>query len=66
MYGAVLGDIIGSDYEWHNVKTEDFELFPKEARFTDDSVLTVAIADAILNMGDNKPSKCYASYIKTY
>ena len=66
MYGAVLGDIIGSDYEWHNVKSEDFELFPKEARFTDDSVLTVAIADAILNMGDNKPAKCYASYIKTY
>ena len=31
MLGAILGDIIGSTYEWHNVKTEDFELFPKAA-----------------------------------
>ena len=66
MYGAVFGDIIGSHYEWHNVKSEDFELFPKEARFTDDTVLTVAVAEAILNMGDNSPRKCYASHIKAY
>ncbi|MCR4703542.1 MAG: ADP-ribosylglycohydrolase family protein [Saccharofermentans sp.] len=66
MYGAVFGDIIGSHYEWHNVKSEDFELFPKEARFTDDTVLTVAVAEAILNMGDNSPRKCYATHIKAY
>lgn len=66
MYGAVLGDIIGSHYEWHNVKTEDFELFPKEARFTDDTVLSVAIAEAILNMDNNLPRVCYAQHIKTY
>ena len=66
MYGAVFGDIIGSYYEWHNVKTEDFELFPREARFTDDTVLTVAIAEAILNMEDNPPRKCYAQHIKAY
>ena len=66
MYGAVFGDIIGSHYEWHNVKSEDFELFPKFARFTDDTVLTVAIAESILNMADNTPRKCYAQHIKAY
>lgn len=49
MYGALLGDIIGSTYEWHNVKTEEFELFPRGSRFTDDTVLSVAVADAILH-----------------
>ena len=66
MYGAVFGDIIGSCYEWHNVRTEDFELFPRQARFTDDSVLTVAIADSILNMDLKSPRKCYAQHIKAY
>ena len=66
MYGAVFGDIIGSHYEWHNVKSEDFELFPRDARCTDDTVLTVAIAEAILNMDDNHPGKCYAQHIKAY
>ena len=66
MYGAVFGDIIGSWYEWHNKKSEDIELFPREARFTDDTVLTVAIAESILHMEDNSPRKCYANHIKTY
>lgn len=44
MLGAVIGDIIGSYYEWHNVKTKDFDLFPKEASFTDDTVMTLAVA----------------------
>lgn len=66
MYGAVFGDIIGSWYEWHNDKSEDFELFPRDARFTDDSVLTVAIAESILNMDESSPRKCYAQHIKAY
>jgi len=66
MYGAVFGDIIGSWYEWHNRKSEDIELFPREARFTDDTVLTVAIAESILHMENNSPRKCYANHIKTY
>ena len=66
MYGAVFGDVIGSYYEWHNVKTEDFELFPKFSHFTDDTVMTVAVADAILNMADNSPRVCYAQHIKAY
>ena len=66
MYGAVFGDIIGSWYEWHNRKSEDIELFPREAKFTDDTVLTVAVAESILHMEDNSPRKCYANHIKTY
>ncbi|MBR3142967.1 MAG: ADP-ribosylglycohydrolase family protein [Clostridiales bacterium] len=66
MYGAVFGDIIGSWYEWHNQKSEDIELFPREARFTDDTVLTAAVAESILHMEDNSPRKCYASHIKMY
>lgn len=50
--GAVIGDVIGSVYEWDNVKTTDFPLFSKESRFTDDTVLTIAVADSILNKKD--------------
>ncbi|MCP4297004.1 MAG: ADP-ribosylglycohydrolase family protein [Proteobacteria bacterium] len=52
MLGAVAGDIIGSVYEWDNIKTKDFELFSPASRFTDDSVLTVALGDAILDDAD--------------
>lgn len=49
MIGAIAGDIIGSVYEHDPVKTKDFPLFDKQCRFTDDTVLTVAVADAILS-----------------
>jgi len=49
MIGAIAGDIIGSVYEAHPIKTKAFPLFHPRCRFTDDTVLTVAIADAILN-----------------
>ncbi|HOW97698.1 MAG TPA: ADP-ribosylglycohydrolase family protein [Kiritimatiellia bacterium] len=48
MLGALAGDIIGSVYEWNNIKTKQFPLFSPQCFFTDDSVLTVALADAIL------------------
>ena len=48
MIGAIAGDIIGSVYEWNNIKTKEFELFSWESRFTDDTVLTVALAETIL------------------
>ena len=44
MLGALVGDIIGSTYEWYNTKRTDFELFEKGCRFTDDSVMTLAVA----------------------
>ena len=49
MIGAIAGDIIGSVYEHRQIKTKDFPLFNARCRFTDDTVLTVAIADAILS-----------------
>ena len=48
MIGAIAGDIIGSVYERHNIRRTDFPLFDPRCRFTDDTVLTVAVADAIL------------------
>jgi len=49
MLGAIIGDIVGSHYEWNNHKSKDFTLFTKHNFFTDDTVLTVAIAKAIMN-----------------
>ena len=49
LYGAIGGDMIGSCYEWHNVKTKEFPLFTLHSKFTDDSVMTVGTADALLN-----------------
>jgi len=67
--GAIAGDIIGSVYEYHNVKTIDFDLFCDNSDFTDDSVLTLATMDAILNkrnyaenyqlFGRNYPNRDY-------
>ena len=48
MLGAIAGDIIGSVYERHNIKRTDFPLFDPRCHFTDDTVLTVAVADAIM------------------
>jgi len=49
MIGAIAGDIIGSAYEWHYTKSLDFELFTPQSTPTDDTVLTVAVADCILH-----------------
>lgn len=51
MKGAIIGDIVGSVYEHNNIKTKDFTLFTNESHFTDDSVLTCAIANALINLG---------------
>ena len=49
MYGAILGDIIGSPYEFdRGSKTKDFPLFSRHSEFTDDTVMTIAVADAFL------------------
>ena len=54
MLGAIIGDIVGSIYEFDNIKTKDFNLFTNEMFFTDDTVMTVAIADAIMNGGQHE------------
>jgi ADP-ribosylglycohydrolase len=48
MFGAIIGDIAGSIYEWRPIKHKDFPLLSKKCFFTDDTVLTVAIAQSIL------------------
>jgi ADP-ribosylglycohydrolase len=60
MIGAIAGDIIGSVYEFHNIKTTDFPLFSTGCTFTDDTVLTVALADTILHGGS------YAARLEDY
>ena len=54
MIGAIIGDIVGSRFEFSDAPTEGFDLFTPECSFTDDTVCTIAIADAILN---EKPYK---------
>jgi ADP-ribosylglycohydrolase len=51
MLGAIVGDVIGSDYEHAPTKRTDFELFSANSRFTDDTVLSVAVAQWILEGG---------------
>ena len=49
MIGSICGDIIGSVFEWHNVKSEDFNLFNRGSCYTDDTVMTVAVANKLMN-----------------
>ena len=51
MLGAIVGDVVGSVYEWNNIKTKDFPLFRDDCFFTDDTVMTCAVAEAIMNGG---------------
>ena len=50
MLGAVLGDIIGSYYEWHNVKTKEFPLVTTGTKYTDDTVMTLAVAKWLMEI----------------
>ena len=47
MYGAIIGDIVGSRFEWNNIKSKNFEFFTDQCVYTDDSVLTIAVFDAL-------------------
>ena len=48
MIGAIIGDIVGSPYDFNNIKTKNFDLFGTKNHFTDDTVMTVAVAEALL------------------
>jgi len=52
MLGAITGDVIGSVYEWDNIKTTQFYLFNEKSFFTDDTVMTIAVADALISGSD--------------
>ena len=51
MLGAIIGDIVGSVYEFDNIKTKDFPLFRDDCFFTDDTVMTCAVAEAVMRGG---------------
>lgn len=64
MFGAILGDIIGSIYEFKNIRQTDFPIVSREAMFTDDTVMTVATAYALLNKADY--AETYKSFGRRY
>lgn len=64
MLGAIIGDIVGSIYEFDNIKTKDFELFRPEMECTDDSILCIATADWLLHGGE--VSRYYSRYAEEY
>jgi len=76
LLGAISGDIIGSVYEFTAPKSTDFVLFTPSSQITDDSILTLAVADAILNKGSYRdriqefarsyPSKGYGGFFSRW
>ena len=63
MMGAIIGDIVGSVYEFNNMKTKDFPLFRDDCFFTDDTVMTIAVAEAIMDGGKEED---FAREMKKY
>ncbi len=53
MIGAIIGDIVGSRFEWHNIKNKEFELFTHRCSVTDDSIMSLAVAQAILDCNED-------------
>ena len=49
MIGAIIGDIVGSRFEWNNYLSKDFEFFHPDCKYTDDTVMTCAVANALIN-----------------
>ena len=64
MLGAIIGDIVGSIYEFYPIKTKDFDFFSQRCFFTDDSVCTVAVADILLN--DLPPAETMQKWCRSY
>ena len=64
MLGAMIGDIVGSVYEWHNIKTTEFNFFSEKCFFTDDTVLTAATAKALMTDGDY--TAAYQDFARRY
>ena len=66
MYGAILGDMIGAPYEFdRGNKSKEFPLFRKRSHFTDDTVMTVAVADALLEAKDKEPEEIRAAVVRS-
>ena len=52
MIGAIIGDVVGSRFEFNNIKTKNFDLITHDSEFTDDTVLTIAVMDILTNSKD--------------
>lgn len=65
MLGAIIGDIIGSVYEWNNIKTTEFPLFSRGGRPTDDSVMTIAVADGLMRAWGQDDEAVMESVVKS-
>ena len=66
MLGAIIGDIAGSRFEFNNWKSKDFILFAKNCFVTDDSIMTLAAAMAIMNAAKNTGTAPYGNYPDTF
>lgn len=64
MIGSIIGDIVGSIYEFNNIKTKEFPLFSEYSEYTDDSILTIATADWLLHGGE--VAHYYSNYAANY
>ena len=63
MIGAITGDTVGSVYEFNNIKTTDFPLFDSYGNFTDESVMTFAVADWLLRDSNHNPQKLIDTFV---
>ncbi len=64
MYGAIIGDIIGSRFEFdRGNKSKEFELFTEACEFTDDTVMTVAVAEALMDSGIDADEKTIKEHL---
>ena len=65
MYGAILGDMVGAPYEFdRGSKTKDFPLFIGSSEFTDDTVMTLAVAEALLDSRGKSEETAYAALVE--
>lgn len=65
MLGAIIGDVVGSRFEFNNIKSKSFKLVDKDSNFTDDSVLTIAVIDWLLH-AKAKCNKTAVEYLQKW
>lgn len=63
MLGAIIGDIVGSVYEFDNIKTKNFSLFREDCRFTDDTVMTIAVRNALREYDKRKDLQLFQVFL---
>ena len=66
MFGAIIGDVVGSRFEFNNIKTKEFELVAHDSEFTDDTVMTIAVMDWMCHASDLYDKKEASSYLQKW